>query len=119
MHNPTRVAFKHNIGGVAIAEPENVTYHGHNGETSRVVSSPFEPHLRVLALHPQHGLQVLPESLLQGVAEDLNLVGEWANFEVLAEVVHQFEVDIGEDFVCLSMLLDQDMERVAVVDPAE
>ena len=119
MDDAARVPLEHNVGGVPIAQSQNVAHHGHDGEAACVVCPPLQPDLRVLTLDPEHGLQVLTQRLLQGVLEDLDLVRQRADLKVRAEIVHELVVDVWEDLVLLAVLLDQDVQSVGLADPAD
>ena len=65
-----------------VTQTKYVANHGHDRETARVVSPALEPHLRVLALDPEHCLQVLTQGLLQCMLEYLHLVRQRADLEM-------------------------------------
>lgn len=92
-----------------ITKAEDVADHGHHCQASRVVCPTLEPHLRILALNPENGLQVLAQGLLESMAEDFNLIGKWTNVKVFTEALHQVVIDAGNNLVLLAMLFDQHM----------
>ena len=49
-----RVAVQHQVGRVAVAEPEDVADHRHDRERARVVGAPEQPVLGVARAQPEH-----------------------------------------------------------------
>ena len=100
-----------------VSQTKDVADHGHDRQAAGVVRPSLQPDLRVGTLHPQDHLEILTERLLEGVPEDFDFVREWASLKVLTEAVHQSVVDVWDDLVFFAMLLDQHVQRVAVVHP--
>ena len=102
----TGVAVQHDVARVTVAQPENVAYHGHHGERTSIVGPALQPDLGVLALEPEHLVEVLTVCLVESVTEYLDFVGERAHLEVLAHAVHQLVFDVWDDVGRLTVLLD-------------
>ena len=69
-------AVEQQVGGVPVAEAEDVADHGHDGERAREVGPAVEPHLGRRRLQQQDLGQVVAVGVLQRVLEHLHL-GEW------------------------------------------
>ena len=54
-----RVAVQHEVGRVAVPQPQQVPHHAHHSCAASVPRSSLQPHLAVAALQPQHLMQVL------------------------------------------------------------
>ncbi len=65
-----RVAVQHEVGGVAIPQPQQVPHHAHHSCAASVPRSSLQPHFAVAAFQPQHLMQVLA---CQSVSQSRNL----------------------------------------------
>ena len=53
MEDLARVAVEHEVRRVPVAEAQDVSDHGHDGQAARVPCAPVQPLLRVVALEPE------------------------------------------------------------------
>eukprot|EP00968_Pinguiococcus_pyrenoidosus_P000364 scaffold24_cov245-Pinguiococcus_pyrenoidosus.AAC.16 len=109
---------EHEIRRVAVAESQDVPDHAHHSEGSAKVRPTLEPLLTVRALQPQDLVEVLAGGVLQRRVEHFALLQLRQLVVVRCHLRHEPVLHIDQDPARLSVLLDQCMERVAVLHPA-
>jgi hypothetical protein len=119
VHNFTGDAVKHEVGGMSVAQTEDIANHGHDRKGACVVGTPVEPGFRALALEPKNAVQVLACGVVQSVAEHFNLLHKREIIIVGCHLQHDPVLDVEQNFAALAVFADEDMKSVAVRNPTE
>ena len=67
-------AVQHEVGRVAVTQPQHVPHHAHDCQRSRVVGTPIEPNLRTGTLVPEDLCEVVTFGVLKRMLEHLHLL---------------------------------------------
>ena len=115
----TRVAVKHKVRRVPIAEPQDVADHGHHGQAARVACTPVQPLFRVVALEPENLVKVLAGRVRQRRFEHLELLHKRQRFIVGGHLDHEAMLDVQQNLARLAIVANQRVQCVRIRHPAQ
>ena len=114
-----RVAVEQQVGGVPVAETQDVADDRGGGERAHIRGAALEPCLGRARLEPQNAVQVLTGCVVERVLEHLDLLQHGEAVVVGRHLEHEAVLDVEQDLVLLAVFLDEHVQRVAVSDPPQ
>ena len=110
---------EHQVGWMSVTETEDVSDDRHNTQRPCVVCATIEPGLRTLTLEPEHSVEILTSSIVQGVAEDLNLLHESQVVVIRRHLKHDTMLDVEKNLATLAIFPNENVESVGVRNPTK
>ena len=114
-----RNAVEHQVRRVAIAKPQNVADHGHCCEGACEVGSTVEPRFGALALKPEDTVEIFTSGVVHCVAKYFDLLHKSEIIVVWCHLQHNSVLDVEQDTTVLTVLLDQVVQGIAILNPAQ
>ena len=107
------------IRRMTIAQSENMSHHRHDSESATVITPSIEPSFRISRFEPKDSIEILSGRIVESVFEDFELLHEAEMIEIGRHLEDESMFDVEEDLSTISVVLDEDVERIGTVDPTE
>ena len=107
------------IRRMTISQSENVSYHRHDRESTTVIAPSIEPSFRIPRFEPEYSVEVLSCRVVECVFEHFEFLHEAEMVEVRRHLQNESMFDVEEDLATVSVVLDENMQRIGTVDPSE
>ena len=119
MNNLPTNAIHQQIRRVPITQSQNMSHHRHDRQCPTIITPPIEPSFRISRFEPKDTIEVLSGRVVECVFEYFELLHEAEMIEIGRHLEDESMFDVEEDLSTVSVVLDEDVQRVGTVDPTE